>query len=170
MKLLFVLFISVFLNQQVLCQSDFIELDKGSYRINYPKSWQLDTSGQMNTAFILFSELEENDIFSENINLLIQDLKGLKMDLKAFVELSEKQIKTMVVNSKIDKSITIKNEDSTYHDIVWSGHVSGKNLKFKQYFFIKNEKAYVLTFTAHRTTYDAYLKIGNQIINSFKLN
>lgn len=169
MRFLIALTISIILCTHSYSQTDFIALDKENYSINYPKNWQLDTSGQMNSEFILFSELEENDIFSENVNLLIQDIKGLNMTLKAFVELSENQIKTMARNSKIYESNTIKNGNNSYHDIVWSGHISNQNLKFKQYFFIKNEKAYVLTFTAHQTTYDAYITIGNQIINSFKL-
>ena len=57
-------------------------LNTESYSIQYPENWELVTSGQMNTSFVIFSELSsETDPFRENVNLIIQDLKGYHMDL-----------------------------------------------------------------------------------------
>ncbi len=149
-------------------QKNFKKYAKENIAINYPDSWRLDVSGQMNTEFILFSELEENDTFQENINLLKQDLKGQGFTMESYVKLSKNQIKKMVPNGKIIESKYV-NDDQPHYVIIWSGFVSGNNLKFKQLFFLENENAYVLTFTTLPETFDQYIDLGNKILNSFKL-
>ncbi len=39
--------------------SDWKTLNQTSYSIQYPKTWELNQSGQMGTSFILFSALEK---------------------------------------------------------------------------------------------------------------
>lgn len=149
-------------------QKNFKKHAKENIVINYPDNWRLDVSGQMNTEFILFSELEENDTFQENINLLKQDLKGQGFTMESYVKLSKNQIKKMVPNGKIIESKYV-NDDQPHYVIIWTGFVSGNNLKFKQLFFLENESAYVLTFTTLPETFDQYIDLGNKILNSFKL-
>jgi len=145
-------------------QNDWKTFEKDDYSISYPKDWDLDTSGQMNTKFLLFSKTDKNDTFRENVNLIIQDLKGKNMEMKDFVQLTEHQIKTMVPNSKLISSKTVDN----YHILVWKGQVANNDLKFKQYFFLINENVYILTFTTLQNTFDKFITIGNEILNSFK--
>ncbi|MCB0438606.1 MAG: hypothetical protein KDD20_07695 [Mangrovimonas sp.] len=147
-------------------QDGFVEYKKEGYSIKYPKDWRLDTSGQMNTLFILFSPNTENDTFNENINFIIQDLTGQNMDLESYTKLSEDQIKTMVPNGKWIES----KRNGNHQEVVWSGFVANNNLKFKQFFYVKDDKAYILTFTALETTFDDYINIGSEILNSFQLN
>lgn len=146
-------------------QTEWANFEKDNFSIDYPKDWSLDTSGQMNSQFLLFSKVEENDTFRENVNLIIQDLKGQDMTLKSFIKLSENQITSMVENGKIIES----ENHGSYQSVIWSGFISGYNLKFKQFLFIKDEKANVLTFTALETTFDAYIETGAKILDSFKL-
>jgi hypothetical protein len=157
---------SLFFLTSIFSQNEFKDLEKENYSISYPKSWNLDTSGQMNTEFLLFSESTENDTFNENVNLLIQDLKGHNITtLESFTELSISQIKTMIKEGKVLENYNKK----THHILIWSGYIGDNHLKFKQFFFVKNEKAYVLTFTTLINTFDKYHKTGNKILNSFTL-
>ena len=56
---------------------------KDSYNIQYPKTWKLDTSKSMGVDLFIFSPLEnETDKFRENVNILIQDLRGQNIDLE----------------------------------------------------------------------------------------
>lgn len=153
------------------CNSNAQELetyDTDDYSIDYPKDWTFDTSGQMNTTFIILSKLEINDTFRENMNLSIQDLTDMDLDLKGYTELSVKQIKS-VPNSEIFESKDVKKDSITYHQIIWKGFVTGRNLKFKQLYYIINNKAYLLTFTCEENKYDDYIVIGTKILNSFTL-
>lgn len=150
-------------------QEDWKTHSKENYSIRYPDTWKIDTSGQMNSSFILFSEIEENETFRENINLLIQDLKGQNFTMKSYVALSENQIKNMVSNSKLIKSTYVNDPKRPYHVMVWSGLIGENQLKLKQHFYLIDEKAYVLSFTALPDTYDRFLPIADNIFKSFKI-
>ena len=82
-------------NISVFGQSiEWKSLNEKNYSIQYPVNWELNKSGQMNTSFILFSELtSEKDQFKENVNLIIQDLTGYNIDFEQYVQISENQIK-----------------------------------------------------------------------------
>ena len=147
------------------CQNNFVEFKKDNFEINYPEDWRLDTSGQMNSSFILFSPKTEGDLFVENINLIIQDLSGQNLNLESYSELSESQIKSMIPESKLIENIKVGN----HKEVVWSGFVTNNYLKFKQYYYVIDNKAYVLTFSALETAYDDYIKIGTEILNSFQI-
>lgn len=158
--LLFIVTVSTFAQKNNEYKTD-------DFLVEYPKNWRLDTSGQMNSTFILFSELKEEDLLNENINLLIQDLTNQGFTMKSYAKLSENQIKKMVPDGVIIKSKFSENKE--HYEMIWSGIVSGRKLKFKQYFFLKGEKVYVLTLTTLPETYEEYISIGNEILNSFKL-
>ena len=50
-------------------------IDEFNFTIQYPDSFELNNSGLMGTTFILFSkQTSQQDLFLENINLIIQDL------------------------------------------------------------------------------------------------
>lgn len=147
-------------------QDNFIEYKKDNFSISYPENWKLDTSGQMNSKFIIFSPHTEGDAFNENVNLIVQDLTGQNLNLQSYTELSVKQVSSMVPNAKLIESTQI----GSHQEIIWSGFVANNNLKFKQIYYVIDSKAYVLTFTAHETTFDDYIKVGGKILNSFQLN
>jgi hypothetical protein len=42
------------------------------------------------------------------------------------------------------------------------------SLKVKQYWFIKNNKAYLLTYTAEESKYDEYEDVATEMMMSFK--
>ena len=150
----------------IFSQENFVEYKKDNFSISYPENWRLDTSGQMNTTFIIYSPTQPEDPFHENINLLIQDLTGQNLDLESYTSISENQIKTMIPNTKLVKS----ERKGNYHEVIWSGFVANNNLKFKQIYYVINDKAFVLTFTALDTTFDDYIDLGSKILDTFKLN
>ncbi len=138
------------------------------YSIQYPEDWTFDSSGLMNTTFILYSKPELQDTFRENVNLMIQDLTDMNLDLNGYTKLSVDQIKG-IKDSEIFESKELKKDGMAYHQIVWKGFVSGRKLKFKQQYFIKDNKAYLVTLTCAESTYDTYVKTGTIILNSFTL-
>src|SRR5687767_2239613 len=98
---------------------DWKSLKEADYQIQYPPNWQLDQSKNAGTAFILFGRKEGE--FRENVNLLVQDLRGLNFDLDKYVEVSEQQFGTMLLNSKLIESERIKTENGEHHKIVVEG-------------------------------------------------
>ena len=147
---------------------DWNVLENSIYSIKFPKDWQLDTSGRNKTEFIILSKREENDPFRENVNLIVQDLSNYIMNLESYVNLSKETIKKTPF-SKVISSKEITNNNILYHEIIWKGYVSKKLLKFKQLYFINNNKAYSLTFTTQEKEFENYLPVGNKILNSFTI-
>lgn len=146
-------------------------IEKDSYSIDYPMDWQLNESGQMGTSFILFSPFtSENDKFRENINFLVQDLTGYKLDLDAYVEISEGQIKTMMANGSVIESRRLSNQSFNYHKLIYNGKQGNFNLKFEQYIWVMGDKASLLTLTCEEIQFDNYKLKGEKILNSFKFN
>jgi len=145
-------------------------INESGYMIQYPDSFDLNTSGQMGMTFILLSkQTSQQDLFRENINLLIQDLTGQNIDLDKYVEISEGQIKTMITNGNIIESKRIKAADSEFQRVIYTGVQGQFNLKFEQYYWIVKSKAYVLTLTCEFNQFDKYNEVGEKIMNSFKI-
>jgi hypothetical protein len=142
-----------------------------SYKLQYPSSWTVDTSRKMGTDFIFFSPKEnDTDKFRENVNLLVQDLTGQNIDLGKYAEITEKEIKEMATEGVIYESKKIiKPDKSEYYKMIYGMTQGIFKLKIEQYFFIKNDKAFIMTFTAELNKFDSFLSVGEQILNSFML-
>jgi hypothetical protein len=143
-------------------------IDENGYSIQYPDSWDVDKSGTMGMSFMIFSkQTSSQDQFRENVNLLIQDLTGQNINLKKFVELSESQIKTMVVNGNVLENKTLNSGGREYQRVVYSGDLNQLKFKFQQYYWVIQDKAYILTFTCEAGQFDTYHETGEKIMNSF---
>lgn len=140
------------------------------FQIQYPSEWELSLAKQMGSSFILFSPLEnKDDLFRENVNLIIQDIKGMNIGLEKYAQISESQIKSMMTNAQILESKVMKKNGRRVYHLVYTADMGIYHLKFMQNYFIQNEKAYVLTFTADQKNYDRYIKVGSEILNTFEL-
>jgi len=141
---------------------------KDNYSIEYPESWDLDTSGQYNTQFLIFSNTGIIDTFRENVNLTIENLPS-NVTLTQYAEAAKQQIAPIPKVKTISSNIIQINGNEVF-EIVWQGYVNNADLKFKQQCRIKDNKAYIVTFTAKQTTYDTYIDTAEKILNSFTLN
>jgi len=154
----------------VSSQNGWKIINENSYTIQYPDSFDLDKSGMMRTSFVLLSkQTSANDLFRENVNLLVQDLNGQNINLEKYTEISENQIKKMLSNCKILESKNIEIADKKYHKIIYTGDQLNYKLKFEQYYFVDKFKAYVLTFTCEINQFENYREVGEKIMNSFKI-
>jgi len=144
-------------------------LDEKGYSVQYPENWDLDPSGQMGTSFAIFSKkTSEQDPFRENVNLLIQDMKGMGIDLDKYVEISEGQVKTMTNNGKILESKRLSSNGIEFQKMIYTSQQGNYLLKFEQYYWVKQEKAFVLTLTCEAREFDNYRTTGEKILNSFR--
>jgi hypothetical protein len=143
---------------------------KENYKIQYPNTWTIDTSRKMGAEFFIYSPKEnENDKFRENVNFIIQDLNGQNIDLDKYAQITEQQIKDLATDGKIYDSQKIKTAESEYYKMTYGMTQGIFKLKIEQYYFIKDEKAFVITFTSELDKFEAFKSVGEQILNSFKL-
>jgi hypothetical protein len=144
-------------------------LSTAKFSISYPATWELNESGQMGTTLILLSPRESpSDKFSDNVNLIVQDLTGYNLDLDGYTKISEEQIKTLITNSKVmeNKKIAAPVE---HQKLVYTGDQGAFKLKFEQYYFVVGNSAYVLTFTAEQSNFDQLQTLGEAVLNSFSI-
>ncbi len=149
-------------------KEDWLEYDSNKFSIQYPSDWQLDTSKTMGIDVILMSELEGfQDNFRENVNVLVQDLAGTNIGLTEFATISEQQVETLITDSSIEYSMKEEGPAGEFHRVIYTGKQGIYNLKCEQYYFVKNERAYVLTFTAPVEKFDEYVEKAELIMDSF---
>ena len=148
--------------------TDWNSIVDSSFSISYPKTWTLDRSGENGTSFYLFSPfLSSNDVFQENVNLIIQDVKGYGITLDEYTQFSIDDIGKSIQNSRILENIRKNAHGLSYHKMVYTGEINGFNLTFMQYYWVENEKVYLLTFTAEPDQFSKYLPVADRILNSF---
>ena len=145
--------------------------EQNDYKIRYPDNFKLDTSGDMGFSFVLLSKLTtSNGRLQENIiSLGIDDLKGQNVSLDDFAKDTEEQIKMMITNSAIIENTRVKKGSSEFQKFIVTGRQGQFDLKFEQYDFIKNGKAYILTFTTEAAQFDNYKNVAEEIMNSFEI-
>lgn len=140
------------------------------YQLNYPPDWEVNDDIGMGLSFAILSPLDdENDQFRENVGLVIQDLSGYGITLDQFAELSEGQIKTMITDSKILFNEKKTMNDTEYQKVIYTGKQGIYELKYEQYYWVINEKAYILTLTGSLNGFDQYQEVGEKIMNSFSV-
>jgi len=145
-------------------------LTDSDYSIQYPDTFDLDKSGQMGMSFILLSkQTSQQDLFRENVNLLIQDLTGQNIDLDKYVEISEGQIKTMITDGNLIESKRLTDKSKKFQRVIYTGKQGQFDLKWQQFYWVENKKAYVLTLTCEMSQYDNYVSVGEEIMKTFMI-
>ena len=151
-------------------KGSWVEFKKDNYRIEYPESWILDTTHKTPADFIISSPLSSTeDQFKENLNLVIQDLSGLGFDLDNFTALSEQQIQNYMDESELIENERLKKGDQEYQHLIYTAKNTQRVLRFEQYYWIINDKAYILSFTGELEKFDEYKAISKAIFESFVL-
>ena len=166
-KIAFVFFSSGIFSQ-LIAQEQLNSFVTKEFKMVYPSPWKTDTTRLMGTEVFVFAPREnEDDQFSENVNVLIQNLEGQSIDLEKYKQITEKQIAEVATDGKIFESSILKNIHGDYYKIIYSMTQGKFNLKITSYCFIKNDKAYLATFTTEIANYEKYKAIGGLILDSF---
>jgi hypothetical protein len=159
--------------------SNWKTLTQNNYSLRYPKNWDLEQNENIgsgiagNTVTYLFAILSPiespADKFRENINLVVEDFKGKKVDPDAYHALSQDQIESQMKNCKIIESRAVEKGSQKYYKIVWTWDYETFNLKVEQHTWILEDKAYILTFTSEQNKFAQFQEIGENILNTFTL-
>ena len=150
----------------LILQQDFQEFksEKYGFSLKYPVGWEIQDVGK-GEAFVRPSENSAEE-FRENVNILIQDIGKFTLD-----QYAERTYKS-TVKTFGEKSIISFNKDyyllgQKSNEFVFYMDIQGYKLKVKQYWFVKNQKAYLFTYTADVKKYIKYEEIAKRIIDSF---
>lgn len=161
------LFIITFLFSFISFSQNVRTIKTSEYEISFPENLKFDDSKTRNIEVIIYMEKEnEKDLFIENINLIIQDLKDYQIDLNEYVKITETQVNE---NGKLIESKRISLNGTETQVMIYEAKPTGRALKFYQYILVKNEKAFVLTYSAEVENFELYFQEINKIFNSFSV-
>jgi serine/threonine-protein kinase len=145
--------------------------DNSAYgiRINYPSGWA--KGEQLMGAVVTFLSPKESatDIFQENLNVVVQDLSLHPMTLEEYTELSVGQLRRLITDLNIVDSSATTLAGSPAHKVICTGRQGIYDLKWMVVWTIKNNKAYVITYTAEVGKYSDFLDTANEMISSFEI-
>jgi len=145
-------------------------LIKEHYKIQYPKTWTLDTSGTAGSDLFVFSPPEnDTDKFRENVSVIIQNLAGQDIDLDAYKDISEKQIASLGTQGELFESMKVHTGKGDCYKLKYSMIGGNFKLTVASYCYIRGEKAYLITFTSESGKYEQYKKTGDGILDSFEV-
>ncbi len=137
-----------------------------NFKMKYPATWS--TGAEQGMLIFKTAKDGAEDKFQENVNVIIQDLSAQPMTLNEFTKLSLDQYGDMGETVQIITVEDTKLAGSPTKKAVVKMNYYGMPLKLKQLWFIKDNKAYLLTYTALETTYNAFEDKATQLIMSFE--
>jgi serine/threonine-protein kinase len=142
-----------------------------NFELNYPAEWTLNTEGQFGTKLILFAPADKTGKdFRENLTVLTENISDPSVKLDKYVALSEKMINKLMsdVNFVTNEASLINGVQ--FHTFVYTARQGQVRTKITQYFTLKDNVAYIITFSTTPDSYDAYKEIGTRIINTFRFH
>ena len=141
------------------------------YYIEYPSNWVFkQTPDSIGMRFVIGGPLDsEKDDFRENLNLLVVDLMGSGMTLSDYVKYSEEGIKSQIEGYLFESSNLISVDDDVHHNFVYFGILNDQEVTFVQHYRVLHDRAYVLSFISRKNESNFKRKVGENILNSFKL-
>lgn len=155
-------------DKELVVEDGWVLHESDIYAITFPKEWTVDKSGKFGVDMIVFSPTQDStDTFRENINLYIEDLKDAAVSQEAYFDISKKQLTSFISNATILESTFVPEIGA--HRNIFTGEQGVLKLKTQQYYWVENEKAYVVTLTCEALSYDNFKDIGEKIIATFTI-
>ncbi len=155
---------------QVEVPADWLVYEDDSFLIRYPNGFEVGKSTVPNVSFILLSRsTSSKDQFRENVNLMVQDVRGMEMDLDQFTQVSENQVTTILSKGKILESKRITTDSTEFHRLAYVGEQGDLRLIFVQHYWIIEGKAYILTFTGEAAEFKKYDAVSQVMMQSFRI-
>lgn len=142
-----------------------------TYTISYPaETWEVATTGEMGTKFILWSKLQGlEDTFKEAITMMEQNITGYNLSLDKYAEMIKAQIPVLMENAEILNSKTESGDKGSYHRMVLSAEKDGVKMTVIQYLYVTDTMAYALTFSCLPKEFEALGPKADKIMQTFKI-
>jgi hypothetical protein len=143
-------------------------LDKKGYSIKIPDQWKIMDNCQENLCSLLspVDTIGYFDVFIENINITVSDLPTKSYTVDQYSQYSIKYLPTVVKNFKI---IDRKKLKPNVFRMTYQGEKNNFKQTWRQFYYVKAGKVYIVTFASETEKYDKYLPVIDPFLDSFKL-
>lgn len=139
--------------------------------IKYPQKWQKSVTPDRITGNLakFMPPAADTDTYPENINLIVRDLPENRQELKQFTNSYLDDIKQVYPNAEIIQQGKTELNNQPAYQVIYTTKDNENNIQRLQIWTVKNNKAYVITYTANIDKYSQYLDIARRMINSFEI-
>lgn len=142
--------------------------------LQYPADWSIKENPAAGVIVAFGSPKESSsDTFVDNVNVSISDLSS-KPDttLNEVADLWQKQTEEDLSGGTFKlseiKPATLADQDAKR--MVYTYSLKGQDIKGMVVITLKDKKAYIVTYTAERTSYDKFENAANTIVSSLQVN
>ncbi|NMG09004.1 serine/threonine-protein kinase [Brasilonema sp. UFV-L1] len=159
--------------QYLSAETEFSTYENPSYgiKIKYPQSWKMQQIGDPLTGDVVkfwsISTSSSKKMTAE-VNINIENLKE-PTSLAEYTNSSVNEITQFLTNARILDSYSTKLSNLPAHEVIYSGKEEGFNIKRMAVWTLKNNKVYIITYTAEESQYEKFLKIAHIMINSLEI-
>jgi hypothetical protein len=143
-------------------------LDFKPYKIDYPSTWKLKAGCAVNECSILSpaDTLSWPDGYTESINLTFNPLPSASYTVDKYAQFSIDYLPKVVKNFKVIEKKKLK---SNVIRVTYSGEKDTHKQTWRQYYYVKSSKVYIVTFSAESKKYSYYQPFIESFLNSFTL-
>ncbi|MFY0546227.1 PsbP-related protein [Brevibacillus sp. H7] len=135
----------------------------------YPKEWSIATESLGAVAIFLSQKESESDGFQENVSIGLQDLENNEFKtLDQYVDSNIRGLEKFVTNYELVETKDLVISNIPAKQIIYTGDQGIYRIKFLQTYFIKDNVAYIISYTADQEKFDKYLKLAENVITSFQ--
>ncbi len=143
-------------------------LDRKSYTIDIPAGWKVENNCKDEWCDITspFDTLGLIDRYLESINFAVNKLPSANYSVDQYAAFSIKYLPTVVKNFSIIEKKKLK---SNAYRLTYKGEKDKFKQTWRQYYYIKNAKVYIVTFACETEKYAYYQPLVEPYLNSFRL-
>jgi hypothetical protein len=169
-KLIFVfLLIGSLTAQANLLTDSLLVLDFKQYKMNYPATWRIKEGCLPNECTLLapMDTLSRGlDTYYESINLTFNPLPSASYTVDNYAQYSVEYLPKVVKGFKILEKKKLK--PNTIR-LTYTGEKNSYQQTWRQYFYVKASKVYIVTFSTESPKYAYYQAMMEPFLNSFML-
>jgi hypothetical protein len=139
------------------------------FRIQYPRDWSEQAGAAGSVVAFVSQPSGQSGGFRDNVNVLVQDLADPSTSLQQYTDLSIRQAPDLIDGFKLVSSGPDVLAGRSAERVTYLGQSGNHDLKFEAIWLVERGRAYVITFTATRDTFDAVAPMAEAMIDSFRL-
>ena len=157
--------------------SNIVTYENNEYGISfdYNSSWKMTGGdGEMYIVSIHSPKESPVDSFSENFNVVAEDVSGSGWSVDKYTNVSMKYVEQSIIEDSTRSNYSLINVEDKKIDglparkVTYFVNLKERKYKFMQVFLVKDKIGFVLTFVAPFDKYDEFKSEINTFISSFE--
>ncbi|MDR3748098.1 MAG: hypothetical protein P4M04_08110 [Acidobacteriota bacterium] len=147
----------------------YMNLEHGIW-MKYPSSWDKQEDLGANAFGVYFASPQEDpfDQFRENLNVIVEPLPQ-PMTLEQVVAANRQNLLEGLQVTFVENAMPDKIGGLPAYRTVYTGAMMGRSLKWLQYYAVKGDRAYYVTYTAEPNKFDKFLGTIQQMVASLEI-